>query len=304
MNNRHQVSDQPPVRHFDESVTKLRYVSEAQYSDEWNSTLHTHHCAEIFFVTGGSGGLKLRDRFVPIGIRDVIIVNSNVEHTEISSKEQNLSYLVIGVEGLELLSGGEDVDSGEGYSVIHYQNGGDQLLLYLRSLLRELEGRQNGYETVCQDLLEVILLLLMRRSQFAVSFVPANRRANRECVVVRRYIEEHFKENLTLDALAKVAHLSKYYLSHAFVREYGVSPMNYVISCRIRESLYLLSETEISLSRIADMLGFSSASYFSQSFRRLKGISPMEYRKRSRFSRAEAELEAGDSQTEPDKTET
>ena len=56
----------------------------------------------------------------------------------------------------------------------------------------------------------------------------------------------------------------------------------YLHSRRIQESRFLLSETDHSLSQIARILGFSSLSYFSQSFRRLEGVSPMEYRKRCR----------------------
>ena len=77
---------------------------------------------------------------------------------------------------------------------------------------------------------------------------------------------------------------------HAFSREYGISPINYLISRRIQESRYLLSTTDHSLSQIAHMLGFSSPSYFSQSFRKLSGMSPMEYRKQQRSgSRSQSE---------------
>lgn len=99
---------------------------------------------------------------------------------------------------------------------------------------------------------------------------------------MRRYIDEHFAEPLTLDALAELAHVNKYYLVHAFSKEYGVTPINYLLLCRIRESKHLLANTNLSLSQIAQVHGFSSPSYFSQSFRRLEGISPMEYRKRRR----------------------
>ena len=130
----------------------------------------------------------------------------------------------------------------------------------------------------------MVLLLLMRRSKFTVTFIPAIHKSSKECAVVRRYIENHFKENLTLDDLAAVAHVSKYYLSHAFSREYGTSPINYLLSCRVRESIYLLTETSLSLSQIAEMLGFSSPSYFSQSFRRIQGMSPLTYRNQIRDS--------------------
>ena len=99
---------------------------------------------------------------------------------------------------------------------------------------------------------------------------------------MRRYIDNHFKESLTLEQLAGLAHLNKYYLSHTFRREFGVSPINYLISRRIEESRFLLRETDHSLSLIAQMLGFSTLSYFSQSFRRVEGMSPMEYRKQNR----------------------
>ncbi|EOS71911.1 hypothetical protein C818_00057 [Lachnospiraceae bacterium MD308] len=281
MSTSHYVLDPLTVTPVDRSVTKLLYVSVTRYSPEWHSILHTHPCAEMFFVTGGSGFLSLTDKTVPIGSNDVIIVNPSTEHTEISSEDKPLEYIVMGVDGLEAISGD---DGGDGYSIIHFQTDGEQILFYLRRLLNEIEKKLPGYSTICQDLLEVVLLLLMRRSQFTVTFVPSVHKSSKECAIVRRYIENHFKESLTLDDLAAVAHVSKYYLVHVFSREYGTSPINYLLSCRIQESLYLLAETRMSLSQIAGMLGFSSPSYFSQSFRRIQGMSPMAYRSQCRES--------------------
>lgn len=263
------------VNPIDRTVTHLSYISVARYSSEWNSMLHTHPCAEVFFITGGKGDLVLADRQIPLHIHDVIIVNSNVEHTEISAEEHPLEYIVMGVEGLEAFS---DEEADEGYSIIHYHPDGNTMLFYFRALLKEIEARLPGYDTVCQDLLEVVLLQLMRRSKFSLTFLPTSRKSTKECAIVRRYIENHFKENLTLEQLAAVAHVNKYYLVHSFSREYGTSPINYLLSCRIQESEHLLTETALSLSQIAGMLGFSSPSYFSQSFRRIRGISPLQYR--------------------------
>ena len=55
-----------------------------------------------------------------------------------------------------------------------------------------------------------------------------------------------------------------------------------LISRRIQESRFLLRETDLRLSQIAQILGFSSLSYFSQSFRRLENMSPLEYRRQQR----------------------
>ena len=70
--------------------------------------------------------------------------------------------------------------------------------------------------------------------------------------------------------------------SHTFQKEYGISPITYLMQRRIAESKYLLGNTDHSLSQIASMLGFSSLSYFSQCFHKAEQMSPTSYRKQIR----------------------
>lgn len=260
----------------DLSHTRLRYITTSQYSGEWNSTMHTHSCAEVFFVTGGHGHIHIQRERFPVAVNDLVVINTNVPHTETSGVDSPMEYIVLGVDGLEALT------SINGYSLIHLYTEREELMSCLRMILQEVRGGQPGCTAVCQNLLEIILLRLLRREDFTLAAAPAGARSSRECELVRRYIDNHFKENLTLSQLAALAHINKYYLAHAFKREYGVSPINYLISQRIRESRYLLDDTDHSLSQISHMLGFSSPSYFSQSFRRMEGLSPMEYRRSRR----------------------
>ena len=116
---------------------------------------------------------------------------------------------------------------------------------------------------------------------------PASQRASRECALVRRYIDEHYKEPLTLETLAGVAHVSRFYLSHAFAREYGIPPIRYLVERRVRESLHLLADTRLTLAEISEVLGFSSPSNFSQRFKASQGIPPLAYRARCRGSRSD-----------------
>ena len=257
---------------------RLAYVSRDQYSSEWNSSLHTHGCAELFFITGGHGRFRTRKEEFPVAIHDAVIVNANVPHTEVSRLDSPLEYMVLGVEGLGTIAGAE------GYALLHLHTGWEELMGCLRLMLQEAEAALPGYERVCRSLLEVVLVRLNRQGDAALSGEPSDARTSRECDLVRRYIDNHFKENLSLDQLAQLAHLNKYYLAHAFRREFGVSPINYLISRRIEESHFLLRETDYTLSFIAQILGFSSLSYFSQCFRRVEGVSPLEYRRRHRQS--------------------
>lgn len=265
-----------------DSRARLRYVTQAQYSAEWNSTPHTHTCAELFFITGGHGVFQVQQDQYPVALNDLVVVNAGVPHAERSQNGSPMTYIVLGVEGLETLT---DIS---GCALIHLRSDQPGVSACLRLMAQELREGQPGCERICQKLLEIILLELRRRADFSLASAaaPVSPRANRECDQVRRYIDNHFKENLTLDQLAALVHINKYYLSHTFRKEFDTSPINYLISRRIQESCFLLRETDHSLSQIAQILGFSSLSYFSQSFRRLEDISPMEYRKQHRRQRS------------------
>ena len=281
MSNKRYEVNTPGVSPVDRDVTKLLYVSTAKYGGDWHSLMHTHACTELFYVVGGMGQFKVAEKLIPVSPDDLVIVNPNVEHTEVSLNASPLEYIVLGVEGMEFAA---DENGDRRYSAFNFHSGREDILPYLRGMLREIEQKSAGYEVVCQDLLEVLVVKLMRHTDFSLTVTPAQQ-SSKECAEARRYIDSNFKENISLDQLAELTHVNKYYLVHSFSKEYGVSPINYLIGRRIEESRYLLADTNHSLSQISHMLGFSSPSYFSQSFRKLEGISPMEYRKRQRAAR-------------------
>ena len=259
-------------------TTKLLYVTAAKYGGDWHSLMHTHASAEMFYVVGGQGQFKIGNQLIPVATNDLMIVNPNVEHTEVSLNARPLEYIVIGIEGLEFKN---QNDSECGYSMLSLHNSADNVLSYLRSMLQEIETKQKGYELVCQDLLEILIIKVMRHADFSLS-VSTARQGSKECAVVKRYMDSHFKENISLDMLADLVHINKYHLVHTFRKEHDITPISYLIERRIKESHYLLAETNHSLTQISQMLGFSSPSYFSQSFRRLSQMSPQEYRRISR----------------------
>ena len=260
-------------------TAKLLNVASATYGGDWHSVPHTHNHMELFYIVGGKGQFLIEDQLHPVNVSNLVIINPNVTHTEVSLNAQPLEYIVLGVEGIELVAG----ETSNGCSILdHFET--MEVSSCLRNILREMELKNTGYQDICQAYMEILLIRLMRNIDLAVSADPQMGTGNRQCAAVKRYIDIHFKEALTLEQLADEAHMNKFYLSHAFKKEYGVSPINYMTSRRIEESKYLLAETDLSLSQIAQLLGFSSLSYFSQVFRRTQEISPMEYRQNNRRS--------------------
>ena len=259
-------------------TAKLLNVASSRYGGDWHSVPHTHNHTELFFIVSGKGQFLIEDRVFPVDVNNLVIINPNVPHTEDSLNSQPLEYIVLGIEGIELAT--SENSNGQFCILDHFES--LEISSCLRNIIREMEQKNTGYEDICQAYMEILIIRLMRSTSLAVPAGPQVISGNRQCAMVKRYIDLHFKEPLTLEQLAEEAHITKYYLSHAFKREYGVSPINYMISRRIDESRYLLLETDLSLSQIAQLLGFSSLSYFSQVFRKSQGISPLEYRHNSR----------------------
>ena len=257
---------------------KLLNAASAVYGGDWHSVPHTHNYLELFYIVGGKGQFLIQDKLYPVNANNLVIINPNITHTEVSINAQPLEYIVLGIEGIEL-SPNERSD-GQFHILDHFESA--EISGCLRNILREMEQKNTGHEDVCQAYMEILIIRLMRNTALTVSTDAQVASGNRQCAAVKRYIDLHFKEPLTLEQLAKESHINKYYLSHAFKQEYGISPINYMINRRIEESKYLLAETDLSLSQVAQLLGFSSLSYFSQVFRRTQSLTPMEYRKNTK----------------------
>jgi len=255
-------------------TAKLLNVASAKYGGDWHSVPHTHNHLELFYIVGGKGQFLIQDQLYPVNPNNLVVINPNVTHTEVSLNAQPLEYIVLGIEGIELAT--NESSNGQFNILDHFES--VEISSCLRNILREMEQKNTGYEDVCQAYMEILIIRLMRNIALAVPTESQVVSGNRQCASVKRYIDLHFKEALTLEQLAEDAHMNKYYLSHAFKREYGISPINYMITKRIEESKYLLAETDLSMSQIAQLLGFSSLSYFSQVFRRTQATTPMEYR--------------------------
>lgn len=105
----------------------------------------------------------------------------------------------------------------------------------------------------------------------------ADRRGNVERSV--RYIEEHYMEKISLDQLAQVAYLSKYYYTRAFYKYVGLTPYEYLNAVRISKAMNLLIDTNLSVDEIGWKVGFQGSRNMIRQFKKAMGITPGEYRR-------------------------
>jgi AraC-like DNA-binding protein len=111
------------------------------------------------------------------------------------------------------------------------------------------------------------------RRQVPVDMLAHLRRA-------RDHIDRHYRDDLDLDALARVARLSKFHFARSFEAAYGETPIRYLTRRRIERAQDLLRSANLTITEVCMLVGFSSLGSFSSRFTQLVGQTPTAYRDR------------------------
>ena len=257
------------------SHIQLLHANAIKYEASWQSNHHSHIFTELLYIMEGKGWFELEDSLVPVQKNDLVVVNPQVMHRGVRTGKDGMLVLTLGL-CCPCLFGSEDNQ----YILLPSNPHGSIFRPYMQDILQEILQKPEGFEELCRKLADIVVLQLIRRCHHSQP-VSTSRKSARECARVRLYIDKHFSEPITLEHLAQYANLNKYYLVHVFNREMGCSPISYLIDRRIAESKRLLGSTDLPIQQISIQLGFSSPSYFSQSFRRSTGFSPAEYRRQA-----------------------
>lgn len=109
--------------------------------------------------------------------------------------------------------------------------------------------------------------------------VAAVKPENPNIALMTNYIENHYPDNLTVEAIADAACLSPGYAGRIFKEQLGLPIMDYVLKVRIEKSKKLLLNPHYQIQAIAEKVGYGDAGYFTKVFRKFEGITPTQFRK-------------------------
>ena len=93
------------------------------------------------------------------------------------------------------------------------------------------------------------------------------------------YFNEHYNENINIDVYAKTHNMSTSWFIRNFKQYTGSTPMQYILSVRIHNAEALLKSNMYNVTEIANIIGYDNPLYFSRIFKKIKGLSPSEYKK-------------------------
>ena len=192
---------------------RLLSVSLSKDEKDWKSVFHTHHFTELFFVVNGEGNFLFRDEKYHIRTGDLVIIPPYMEHTEQSIKNTPLEYYVIGVEGISFQPADEET------CVQVFCNFSNKSLIsdLFAQMLYEVRNPSYGSDKICQDLLEILILRIVRY-QHVIPVPITSTYMTKECARIKEYLDINYSEPITLDTLTELTHMNKYYMAHSFAK--------------------------------------------------------------------------------------
>lgn len=270
MSNRHYLINSESLQNLN---AKLLSIAFSKDEGDWKSIMHTHHFTELLFVVNGEGSFSFNQQHSPLRSGDLVIIPPYTEHTERSSNDCPLEYYVLGIDGISFLSQ-KDRECAQVFCNFAHDSSIHELF---RQMLYEIRTAQYGSQTICQHLLEILILKIIRAQQLIPVSINSIR-MTKECAQIKEYLDSNYAEHITLDTLTSLTHMNKYYMVHSFTKYAGLSPIQYLNQTRLKRAQYLLETTNYSISDIASSTGFSSQSYFTQIFRKNFQMTPVKYR--------------------------
>jgi AraC-like DNA-binding protein len=105
--------------------------------------------------------------------------------------------------------------------------------------------------------------------------------ANRRLLRARDAMDRSYAQPLDIAALARIAHVSEAHFSRTFRATFGEPPHRYLQRRRVERAMFLLAQTDRSVTDVCFDVGFTSLGTFSRTFRAVVGESPTEYRGRA-----------------------
>lgn len=124
--------------------------------------------------------------------------------------------------------------------------------------------------------------MLLLFSRFLQHSTPKVWTADERLAKVLEYANKHLYEDIDISNLANIACINKFYLIRLFKQEFGMSPMRYITKRRMERSQLLLLTSDKPVKEVAYAMGFNDHSYFIRQFKKIVGITPLEYRRTRR----------------------
>ncbi len=232
---------------------------------------------EIMFIARGSGQYFIGGQQYLAHAGDILIFNQGVAHDERPHLSEDSLIYSCGIKDLQIEGlTANHLISRDNVPVIASGDQYVQLHGLFDALCSQVFSKAPHYGAVANHLCNAIVI--MCRNIFLARQEEMDKMASSLGLSIRAFIDEHYREAISLDRLSRELGITRFYLIHVFKRYSGYSPKQYLSRCRIGEAQSLLLNTDMDVMSVATAVGYESVNNFHRIFKMVVGIPPTKYK--------------------------
>lgn len=246
---------------------------------------HVHPHYEIYFLLSGKRRIFVNHTIYVVNKGDVVAIEKGAIHRSTYLADKSHERIVVNFT--------------DEYAKPLYEEFGKETVMkcfknphmtipasrreYIDSLIQKMEYEYKIQDTFSRMLMRnhlyELLIFLIRCQEFQYSTMEELDAVDEVIQAVAKYICDNYNTPITLEEAARQANMSSAYFSRKFKRTTGFGFKEYLSNVRLKEASTLLLETNDTITDIALRCGYNDSNYFGDVFKKIKGMSPYQYRK-------------------------
>lgn len=260
---------------FDVSLHSVNYVPS-----------HWHNSIEIIFVLRGTLEVTVLSRKHTLTEGDVLLINQCHVH-EVIGLDMNIigtflipfTYLKENIKGMETIN----FDCYSGSAGKEQKDALNRIRQLLAEMVQLKHKRGEVYELEMQVRILGVFSILMKQFKIPATSGAMNEKYMERMLRIITYIDDHYREPISLQSIAEREYLSVPYLSKFFSENIGLNFQSYLTSIRLKNTVEdLLHNDDMPIAELAMFHGFPNAKSFYAAFKNRYHMTPNEYRKQYR----------------------
>lgn len=272
----------------------VRYIRYLEFNANEEHLIRIPYDARFFYVYKGESKIKIKDTVYTMERGDILIINSDIPYLFIN--EQPVCFIAINFDytyknftrrfPIAPSYLGEDYDPESVLEKVTFKDAPAlntafyaKAMFSLESKLTAMENIYNGKLMYYNNHLSSLMVNLLTQSLLNSNLPnPQSTSELKAPEQIIKYIHENYSKDISNKQIGETFNFHPNYVSSVIKNYTGMPLHGYILYVRISKAINLLDTTNYSVARIAEEVGFSSQSRFSNHFKKITGTSPTSYR--------------------------
>lgn len=252
--------------------------------------LHWHNEFEINYIVNGAAQFRCANKNIIAHKGDIVFITPNTIHSVYPYKDFNDTHDALVFSGEMFGLSGDDrsiatfirpIINGTLEITPHITSDKQyyaEIKKCTESIFNCVKTNSAQYDLLLKSELLRLLWILSNNGEITKSAFAVSTDVDGLKPAIQ-YITENYKEDITIDKLSELSHLSKSYFMNRFKQYFGIGAMEYIIQLRIKSACEALQNSNKTITQISSKCGFNNLSNFNRQFKKTVGCTPKEYRK-------------------------